>query len=431
MTPRFPDLTADGLIGALGTACEVYVSGCAAEIVALPDMLGNRLAGATITSILSPLVNVRSYASPHVGRRCRTFFLNAEVKKHLDLGVVDLCPWSYSQIAYWLAHRAAIDAVVVMVTPPDADGFVSLGVQTDFFPLFRHRVGKLIAVVNPQMPRTMGMSRFPLSGFAAVFAIDQPLLSPPEAHEGDDPEIKQIASHVANMIPDGATIQLGLGKVSQSVARGLVNHKALGVVSGLVDDNILTLEGLGVLDRTRPILTGAAIGSRALYEALNGNERFCFSTTAETHGLDSLLGHDRFYSVNTTLQVDLFGQINSELVNGRMISTPGGFPDFLRAATMNPTGRGIVTVRARGGAKTAPGIVTQMTSPAGVSAAKTDVDVVVTEFGVAEVRFLTLDARAEALIAIAAPEDRDRLQGEWDMFRRGGRPAAVERIASA
>lgn len=429
MAPRFPDLTTDALIAAIGPALEVYVSGCAAEITTLPDLMGDALAGVTVTSILSPLVNMRSYAAPAVGRRCRTFFLNAEVKRHLDQGVIDLCPWSYAQIAYWFAHKAAIDAAVVMVSPPDADGLVSLGVQSDFLPLFRHRIGRLIAVVNPQMPRTLGMTQIPLSDFFAVFSTDQPLLSPPAATEGDDPDIARIADHVAALIPDGATIQLGLGKVSQSVAKGLVGHKGLAMVSGLVDDNILMLEGMGVMDRSRAIVTGAAIGSRVLYDAVDGNERFRFSTTAETHGLDSLLGRDCFYSVNTTLQVDLFGQVNSEVVNGRMISTPGGFPDFLRGATMNPTGRGIVTVRARGGAKTAPGIVMQMTAPASVSAAKTDVDVVVSEFGVAELRFLPMDARAEALIAIAAPEDRDRLQSEWDAFRRGGRKAVIDRIA--
>lgn len=429
MQRRFPDLTADGLIQAIGSAQEIYVSGCAAEIAALPDLLGDALAGATVTSILSPLINKRSYAAPTVGRRCRTFFLNAEVKRHMEQGLIDLCPWSYAQIAYWFTHQVEMDVAVVMVSPPDAGGVVSLGVQSDFLPLFRQRVGRLIAVINPQMPRTEGMTQLPLSCFAAVFSVDQPLLSPPVAPDGDDPDIARIAAHVAGLIPDDATIQLGLGKVSQSVAKGLVDHKGLAVVSGLVDDNILMLEGMGVLDRSRPIVTGAAIGSRTLYDALERNERFCFSTTAETHALDSLLGHNDFYSVNTTLQIDLFGQVNSEVVNGRIISTPGGFPDFLRGATMNPTGRGIVTVRARGGAKTAPGIVMQMTSPASVSAAKTDIDVVVSEFGVAELRFLSMDARAEALIAIAAPEDRDRLQSEWDAFRSGGRKAIIERIA--
>lgn len=431
MTPRFPELTSEGLASTLGAPREIYVSGCAAEITALPDLMGNGYAGATVTAILSPLINVRSYASPAAGRRCRSFFLNAEVKRHLDQGAVDLCPWSYSQIGHWLTQRAQMDAAVVMISPPDAAGMVSLGVQTDFLPLFRHRVGRLIAVINPQMPRTVGMSQIPLSAFAAVFSADQPLLTPATAPETEDPEIERIAALVADMIPDGATIQLGLGKVSQSVARGLVSHQKLSVVSGLVDDNILMIEGMGVLDRSRPIVTGAAIGSRVLYDALEGNERFCFSTTAETHGLDSLLGHDRFFSVNTTLQVDLFGQINSEMVNGRMISTPGGFPDFLRGATMSATGRGIVTVRARGGAKTAPGIVAQLSAPAAVSAAKTDADVVVSEFGVAEVRFLSMDARAEALIAIAAPEDRDRLQDEWDAFRRGGRKVMAGRAATA
>lgn len=424
---RYPELNRVGLLAEIGNAREIYTSGCAAEIVALPDLLSDALPDASITNILSPLINRRSYASPVSGRRARTFFLNREVKLHMSAGVIDLCPWSYQQIIHWLKDVVKMDVAIIMVSPPDANGWVSIGVQGDFFPLFRNRIGKIIAVVNPQMPTTRSQFQIALSEFDAVFSYDQPLLSPP-ADVGDvDPMVEIIAGNVANLIPDGATIQLGLGKISQAVARTLVDHRNLGVLSGLVDDNILHIEGKGVLDKSRPIVAGAAIGSVEMYEALHDNPRFRFTTSEETHGFASLVNAESYHSINSTLQVDLFGQINSELVNGRLISTPGGFTDTLRGAYMNPKGRAIVTLRARGGTKTAPGIVAHLSSPSMVSSSKSDADAVVSEFGVAELRNLSMDQRAHALIAIAAPEDRARLSNEWDAFHAGNRtgPARI------
>lgn len=413
---RYPELNRADLLAAIGDAREIYSSGCAAEIAVLPDLLGDALPDASVTNILSPLINRRSYASPVSGRRARTFFLNREVKLHMAAGVIELCSWSYQQIIHWLKNVVRTDVAIIMVSPPDAAGLVSIGVQSDFFPLFQHRIGKCIAVVNPQMPATRSQYRIALSEFDSVFSYDHPLLSPLVDDGEADPVVATIAGNVANLLPDGATIQLGLGKISQAVARALVDHRNLGVLSGLVDDNILHIEEKGVLDRSRPIMTGAAIGSPELYAALHDNPRFRFTTSEETHGLASLVNAPNYHSINSTLQVDLFGQINSEMVNGRLISTPGGFTDTLRGAYMNPTGRAIVTLRARGGAKTAPGIVAHLSSPTMVSSAKSDVDAVVSEFGVAELRNLSMDQRAHALIAIAAPEDRARLSNEWDAF---------------
>ncbi|MFV0490699.1 MAG: acetyl-CoA hydrolase/transferase family protein [Pseudorhodobacter sp.] len=427
---KYTDLTSEALIRELGCAREIYVSGCAAEITALPDLLGHSQAGATVTTILSPLVNTRSYADPVSGRRCRSFFLNREIKEHMRGGYVDFCPWSYSRIAQWLCDDVVMDAAVIMTSPPDDHGRVSLGIQTDFFPLFRHRTRKLIAVVNPELPYTEGPTVLPLEDFDAVFAAEQPLLTAPAGGKSDE-VATAIATNVAELLPDGATIQLGLGKVSQAVAGLLLSHRDLSMVSGLVDDNVLRLDEAGAMRRDRPIITGAAIGSAGFYATLHCNPRFSFRPTDLTHASGVLAKLDRFFSVNSTLQVDLFGQINSEMVNGRLISTPGGFPDFLRGAMLNPEGRSIVTVRARGGHKTAPGIVSQFTSPAAVTGTKTDIDIVVSEFGVAEVAGLTMDARAATLIAIAAPEDRDRLQDEWDAYRITGRPLVEAGVAKA
>jgi acyl-CoA hydrolase len=418
--PKFPypDLSAGPLLQAIGAAREVYVSGCAAEITALPQMLGESLPGATVTGILSPLVNEQSYASAAAGRRCRSFFLNAGLKRDLARGLVDLCPWHYGQMIDWVSTGVIFDAAVIMVSPPDDSGCVTLGTQADFLPIFRHRVRRLIAVINPQMPGTRGHQPIPLTAFAAVFVHDRPLLSPRPAAGDADETTQTIAQNVAALIPDRATLQLGIGKIAQAVSRGLEGHRGLRIVSGLIDDDVLRLDDAGALDRAIPITTGVAIGSQALYARLDGNPRFAFSPATATHAAAALAGIDRFHAVNTTLQLDLFGQVNSEMVNGRLISVPGGFPDFQRAARAGISGRAIVALRAGAAGKAGPGIVASLSSPAVVTATKTEVDLVVTEFGLADLRNASLDQRAERLIAIAAPGDRDALMNDWDRIRR-------------
>lgn len=424
--PRQP-LTADRLAHAIGATREIWVSGCSAEIAGLPDLLDEGGVTARVSGIVSPLMNVRSYASPQLGRRCRTFFLNRELRQHLTDGYVDLCPWTYSQITRWLQEKSDFGAAVIMVSPPDNEGNVSLGVQCDFLPLFRHRVKRLIAVVNNQMPFTFGVTRIPLDEFSAVFEIDQSLLTLPVASGDTSEAIERIARNIAEAIPDGATLQLGIGKIPQTVLSKMRDHHSIRIHSGLVDDDVLLMEDAGVLDLHHPIRTGVAMGSPELYRRVARNPRFHFCPSSETHLAESIRLAGNFRSVNAALQVDLFGQVNSEMVDGRLISVPGGFPDFQRGAANNPEGRSILAIHARAGAKTRPGIVAALSVPAQVSAAKTDVDMIVTEFGVAELRDLSMDERAEALIEIAAPEDRNALSNAWDEMRSRalGRPAAI------
>jgi acyl-CoA hydrolase len=321
-------------------------------------------------------------------------------------------------MADWMAAKVTFDAAVIMVSAPDARGHVSLGTQADFLPIFRHRIGRMIAVINPAMPRTSGHEAIPLDAFAAVFETDQPLLSPKADTAEADSTTQAIARRVAEVVPDGASIQLGIGKLAQAVSRGLAGHRRLRIISGLVDDDVLRLDEAGALDRDLPITTGVAIGSQAFYAALDGNRRFAFCPATHTHNAAALAAADPFFAINTTMQVDLFGQVNSEMVNGRMISVPGGFPDFHRAARTGRNGRAIVALRAGASGKAGPGIVPCLSTPAAVTATKTDIDIVVTEFGVADLRDASFDQRAERLIAIAAPGDRDSLFNDWDRMRR-------------
>jgi acyl-CoA hydrolase len=403
----------------VSSARDIYVSACAAEIEAAPELFRTHAPqGATVTGVFSPMVNHRSYAIPDIGMRMRSFFIGRQIKRELAEGWVDYCPWRYSVIDRWLSTTAKFDTALVMVSPPGSDGKCSLGVQVDFLPNFIGRVDRVIGFINPNMPRTAGDGLIDYRTFTAVVDYDVPLLTmgSPEADE----TTRIIAANIADLIPDGATVQVGIGKIPSQVLAQLQGHRDLRVNTGVIDDNILALEASGALDRHVPIVTGTAVGSTRLYDAVS-DPLFSFRAVSHTHARNTLVNSPRFTAVNSVLQADLFGQVSAEGAAGKMIASPGGLPDFVRGALDCEGGRSIIAVRARGPSG-APGVVSSLRAPANVTCPANDADVIVTEFGAAQVRHLSSDARAEALIAIAAPEHRDQLSADWRKLRVGGSP---------
>jgi acyl-CoA hydrolase len=402
----------------LSTAREIYVSACAAEIASAPDLFRTHAPrNATVTGIFSPMVNHRSYAIPPIGLRMRSFFLGREINRELADGWVDYCPWRYSVIDKWLSTSAKFDTALVMASPPGPDGKCSLGVQVDFLPNFIGRIDRVIGFINPNMPRTVGDGLIDYRAFTALVDYDVPLLTM-ESPEADE-TTRSIATLIADLISDGATVQVGIGKIPSQVLAQLQGHRDLRINTGVIDDNLLALEASGALDRRAPIVTGTAVGTTRLYDAVS-DSRFSFRAVSHTHARNTLINSPRFTAVNSVLQTDLFGQVSAEGAGGKMIASPGGLPDFVRGALDCDGGRSIIAVRARGPGG-APGIVPALRAPANVTCPANDADVVVTEFGVAQIRYLSSDARAEALIAIAAPEHREQLAADWRALRVGGR----------
>ncbi|WP_051419713.1 acetyl-CoA hydrolase/transferase family protein [Paracoccus pantotrophus] len=413
-------LDAQALGPLLAGAREIYVSGCSAEISDLPGMLGATPEGASITGIFSPILNTQSYADTLSRRRCRTFFLNRDLRRDMASGLVDFCPWTYTGITGWLGAPGRFDTAIVMVSPPDAEGRCSFGTQADFLPDFYRNVPRLIGVINPNMPATAGVEGIPISRFAATFEYDFPLLEIAAKDQGSDPASDAIARNLAGLIPDGATLQMGIGRVPQAMAAALVGHRGLRVHSGLVDDNTLLLERSGALDPRVPITSGVAMGSGELYDTIRNNPRFSFQPTSHTHSQAVIAAIPKFFAINAAIQVDLFGQINSEGSDGRLLASPGGLPEFLRGADQSPGGAAIIALRAGRSRKGEGGIVPRICEPRLVTSPRYDVDIVVTENGVADMRHLSMDERAEALIAVADPAEQAALAESWAQIRSAG-----------
>jgi acyl-CoA hydrolase len=402
----------------IASARNLYVSACAAEIPDLSNLLRQyRPRDATITGIFSPLVNRRSYVDPDMGLRVRTFFLTRQIREQLAGGLVEYCPWRYLTIDGWLKSPGRFDTALVMLSPPDRHGNCSLGVQADFLPSFLGRVDRIVGFINPEMPRTFGDTVVDSRALTCAVDCAGPLVQmrpkPPDA------QAIAIAARIAELIQDDSTLQFGIGQIPSQVMARLAGHRGLRVHSGIIDDNILALEASGALEPGMAIVTGTAIGTAALYSALHESARFRFKTVAHTHSSTTIGQLRRFTAVNSVLQVDLLGQMTAETSGGPLVASPGGLPDFVRASMGSDSGQSVIAVRARGSAGHPGGIVPLLGGSRLVTLSPADADVIVTEFGSASVRYLSVDARAEAIIAIAAPEDRSQLLENWREIRRG------------
>jgi acyl-CoA hydrolase len=325
-------------------------------------------------------------------------------------GRLTIVPCSYSALPRLFADGSLpCDVGLVQVSPPDADGLCSLGVGVDYAADAAAHTPVLIAEVNGQMPPTSGSARIPFGRFAAVVETDRAL---PEAPQRPPDEAEQmIGQHVAGLIEDGDTIQLGVGSLPSGVLQALAGHADLGVHSGMISDAVLSLVEAGVITGARKeidagiIVTGAAMGSQRLYQRVPSLP-VAFRPASYTHAPGVLARLGSFVAVNSALEVDLSGQIGAELRRGVYVGAAGGQADFCRAACTTGA-RSIIALRSRSGGDSAIRPVLQggvVTTP------RTDVDYVVTEYGVARLRGATLAERARRLAAIAAPEYRDALE---------------------
>jgi acyl-CoA hydrolase len=322
---------------------------------------------------------------------------------------LEIVPAHYSALPRLFAERLLPgDVGLVQVAPPGPDGLCSLGIGADYAAdaVLHSRV--LVAEINHRMPATRGTPGIPLDRFAAVVETDRPL---PEAPDRSPDEIDAaISTHVAGLVEDGDTIQVGVGSLPAAVLDGLSGHRDLGFHSGMMTDGVLRLVDKGVITGRRKeideglVVTGTAIGSADLYARL-GEMPVEFRPASYTHSARVLARLGRLVSINSALEVDLTGQVGAEVARGRYLGGVGGQADFSGAAARTGA-RSIIALRSLAGGEST--IVAALRG-ATVTTARADVDVVVTEHGVAHLRGCPLSTRAARLAAIAAPQHREAL----------------------
>jgi acyl-CoA hydrolase len=391
-----------------GTGGRVFVPAGAAEPLALYEAYRAEpelAAGLTFVGAFLPGANRSDWV---VLSKAEGTFVSADWRESFEAGRFAFRPLTYFQTWGWLA-TTPLDAAFFHVSPPDAEGRCSFGVATDLSPAVIGRDVIKIALVNERMPRTRGPS-VSLEAFDVVVEIGAPLATYDAGKL--DPAFDAIAAHIRELTPDGASLQFGIGKAGVAALAALEGRKRLKIHSGMVTDPLLPVLDAGSVDE---VVCGLALGTEPLFKRCGSDKRIRFEPASFTHDIRTLAAIPRLVAVNSALEVDLFGQANAEFLNGRQVSGVGGLTDFLRGARLSEGGVPIVALNAT--AKGASRVVPRL-APNAVSVPRADMGVVVTEHGVADLRGLDLDGRAEALIAIAAPEHRDALANDWDAIRR-------------
>ncbi len=357
----------------------------------------------------------RPYHAGAFGDRLRhvSYFLTPKLREHYERGTIDLMPNDLSSIPALLRARTKDPLLLVSVSPPDRHGYVSLGTNAMYGAALMGEV-RVFAEVNARMPRTAGRNQLPLSHVVGWVEADYPLWSPPPVPITDTD--RAIARFVAERIPNGATLQIGIGAVPDAVAGLLADHRDLGIHTEFLADGIRQLiesgAATGALKRREryQAVTTDSFGSPAMYPFLDENRHVLFWPVEETNDVRAIAKHPRFCAVNATMQVDLLGQCASETLGSHYISGTGGQADFLRGAALSEGGQSFIVTHATAVNGTISRIQPTLTPGAIVTTHKNLVDKIVTEYGVAEMRGRTIRQRAEGLIGIAAPAFRDELR---------------------
>ncbi len=347
--------------------------------------------------------------------RLNAFFIGPNVRSAVNEGRADYTPVNLSDIERLFASGLKpVDVAMIQVAPPDQDGYCNLGVSVDITMSAAMHADVVIAEVNPNMPRVGGDSRLHLREIDHLVENDQPLLE--YVAEGDSGKVApRIGKNVADLVPDGATIQVGYGSIPDAILAFLEDKKDLGVHTEMFSDGIIDLVEKGVITGARKgfhdgkIVASFCMGTRRLYDFIDGNEMFEMYPSSYTNDPCNISRNDRMIAINSALEVDLTGQVCTDQIGHRFYSGIGGQADFMRGAARSPGGKAIIAMPSTAQHNTVSRIVPTLTSGGGVTTTRGDVQFVVTEFGVADLRGKSIMERALALIGISHPRFRAEL----------------------
>ena len=355
--------------------------------------------------------------------RHNAFFIGSNARQAVGEGRADFTPVFVSEIARLLRGPLPIDVALVQLSLPDAHGYCSLGVSVDIVKPAIDVARIVIAEINPRMPRTHGDSFVHVSHLDHAVMVDHPIAT-------YDPEpltecAAAIGRHVASLVRDGDTLQLGIGAIPNAVLGALSGHRDLGIHTEMFSDGVVNLVNIGVITNAKKTLhrgklvTSFVMGSRALYDFVDDNPSLEMRPSHYVNDPFIIAKNNNMVAVNSALSVDLTGQVCADSIGSTFYSGVGGQVDFCRGAARSENGRPIIALPSTAKNGTVSRIVTELAPGAGVTTSRNDVHFVVTEFGVADLYGKTIRERVRALVAIAHPNFRERLAAEaherlWD-----------------
>jgi len=410
-------VTPEQAVRTLRPGRRIFIGSGAAEPVALVEAMvlyGKQLSDNEVVHILT--LGPAPYAASACADRFRhnAFFIGPNTRAAVRDGRADFTPVFLSEIpSLFRSGRTSVDAALVQVSPPNADGFASLGVSVDVVRAAVDSARVVIAEVNPRMPRTRGDTQLDLRRCAALVAVDAPLPQRPPPLP-DDVSIS-IGKLVAELVPDGATLQVGIGHAPSAILSALRGHRDLGVHTEMLSDGMLELVRSGaVTGRRKSLLPGKLVtsflmGSEELYAWSDENELLHMAPSDWVNDPQVIAQNDRMVSINTALAVDLTGQVAADTVDGAFYSGIGGQVDFVRGAARSKGGRSLIVLPSLARDGTVSRIQAALPEGAAVVTSRGDVRYIVTEYGVADLWGKSVRERALALVAIAHPDHRQEL----------------------
>jgi acyl-CoA hydrolase len=398
-----------------GQACGEPLSLMEALIAQRHDLGGVTLfTGSSFSGLLQP---------EHCDRiRPRSMGSIGSLRSLAKAGKLDIIPCHVGQIGRMIAAgKIGCDVAFIQVTPADAEGQYGLGVIADYVAAAVAKARVVIAEVSEAVPRTVCEAMLSADTIDVAILSDRSPVNVEPSPVGDLD--RAIASHVAQFIEDESILQVGIGAVPEAITQLVGDRRDLGVHSGMIGDGFVDLIENGIVTNATHegwkgvSVTGALIGSERLYRFADRNPALLLASSAITHNEAILSRLPRFVSINSAIEVDLTGQVNAETAGGVYLGGTGGQVDYVRGAMRAPGGHSIIALPATAKASTSR-IVASLTGP--VTTARSEVDIIVTEYGAAQLRGLSLAERARAMIAIAHPDFREDLAAQaHTLFSRG------------
>ncbi len=412
--------TAEEAIQAIKSGDRVFLTGNCSVPQKLLKALVNRarnddIHDVEIVQVLT--IGDAEYVEPGLEKyiRVNTLFISDNVRKAVNEGRADFTPVFLSEVPRLTQDPNLLrpDVALIHVSPPDEHGFCSFGIEVGMTKPAAEAADIVIAEVNERMPRTLGNSFIHVSKIDHIVEVDYNL---PEIVMGQPGELQmKIASYIAEMIPDGAVLQTGIGGIPDAVLRYLTDKKDLGIHTELFSDGVIDLIESGVINGARKtihqgkVIAGFILGSQRLYDFVDNNPMFEFHTQDYTNDPFVIAQNDNMVSINSAIEVDLTGQVCSDSIGTYFYSGVGGQLDFVYGASRSKGGKPIIALPATAKGGTISRIVPVLKPGAGVVTTRNHVHYVVTEYGVASLYGRSIRQRAKELIKVAAPQFRDEL----------------------
>lgn len=417
--------TIDEAIEVVQPGDRVILSHCAGESLALSRALvegASRLEDVTIIHFL--MLGPNRFCGPGMESHFShlSLFAGPSVREAVNSGRADFIPCFFSEVPKLFREGyLPVDRALVQLSPPDEHGFMSFGVSVDYTRVATHCAGTVVAAVNPRMPRTLGDSFIHISAVDHIVEVDEPIIAVPLPKIG--PIEEAIGRHVASLVEDGATLQLGIGAIPDATLKFLTEKRDLGIHTEMFSDGVVDLVEAGVINNSRKTLHRGKLiatflmGTRRLYDFVDNNP------AVEMHSVDYtndplIIGQNsKIVSINGALEVDLTGQVCADSIGYTHYSGVGGQVDFVRGSARSPGGKSIIVLPSTAAGGQVSRICVALSEGASVTTTRNDVHYVVTEYGIADLRGKSFRQRAEALIAIAHPHFRREL-GEGARAKR-------------